>query len=958
MEKELHKAAVAFLAAVVLGSAGCLAAAAAAAPASAQGAVAPAQECHTVKVKRRVKRWVWVPKTFKRHGHRAVVRAHGKIVYVHVRVWRKRTRTRFLCTPSSSELVAAPAPLAPAAALVPASELVGLFPQPPVDIVPPVISGIPEQGQELAATPGSWSGAPTAYGYQWMRCDGSSSNCYPISPAASPRYTAAAVDVGHELRVNVVATNAVGPSAPASSAAIGPVLAPLQPPLNRVPPAISGAPEQGHTLAHIEGSWANEPTSEADQWLRCESTGKSCQPISGATAETYVPVTGDVGSRLKVQETASNSAGASAPATSAPSEVVTAAPQPPTDTSPPAIGGVAQEGQRLSASTGSWTGSPTGFAYEWLRCDSQGSNCAAIVLANTSSYNVVTADVGSTLRVSVVASNGAGSSAPATSAQTEVVTAAPQPPTNTSPPAISGIAQQGQTLTASPGSWTNNPTAFGYKWKRCNESGASCTAILGANSPSLALAEADVGHTLRVSVTASNSAGASAPATSPPSEVVTVAPQPPTNTSPPAISGLAQQGQTLTASPGSWTGSPGAFSYQWQRCDAAGTNCAPIASATTSSYSVVETDVGSTLRVAVTAANAAGSSAPATSAPSEVVTGTSTASHLEYVFAPGTVHVYSIDKGFAEIESLSLPDSGEVRGVEACPATGVLYVSYGGQGGGSNGSALAYSLLIKEVLWQKNYSHGVDSFALSKDCTKLYMPVGEYDSSGEWKIVNTATGEDEGSISTPGSGGHDGTLSFDGKLLVMGEKTYSHLVLYHTEEGKVQAQSPALVNGVRPNTINGADTEVFTTASSYDGFQVSSTAEGGAIQYTENFNVGGSCSQSTCSHGISLSPDNKEVAVVDAVHNAVQFWNVEGVEKGVAPVHVATVPVTLVNEGWVQHSYDGRYVFVGDSGDVISTATHTVVAHLASLEGTRQSLEVDWEGARTVATTQRVGVGR
>jgi hypothetical protein len=238
------------------------------------------------------------------------------------------------------------------------------------------------------------------------------------------------------------------------------------------------------------------------------------------------------------------------------------------------------------------------------------------------------------------------------------------------------------------------------------------------------------------------------------------------------------------------------------------------------------------------------------------------------------------------------------------------------------------------------------------------MPVGEYDSSGEWKIVNTATGEDEGSISTPGSGGHDGTLSFDGKLLVLGEKTYNHLVLYHTETGTVQAQSAALVSGVRPNTVNGADTEVFTTASGYDGFQVSSTAEGGAIQYTENFNVGGSCSQSTCSHGISLSPDNKEVAVIDAVHNAVQFWNVKGVEKGIAPVHVATVPVTLVNEGWVQHSYDGRYVFVGDSGDVISTSTHTVVAHLASLESTRESLEVDWEGARTIATTQRVGVGR
>jgi hypothetical protein len=98
--------------------------------------------------------------------------------------------------------------------------------------------------------------------------------------------------------------------------------------------------------------------------------------------------------------------------------------------------------------------------------------------------------------------------------------------------------------------------------------------------------------------------------------------------------------------------------------------------------------------------------------------------------------------------------------------------------------------------------------------------------------------------------------------------------------------------------------------------------------------------------------------VIDAVHGAVQFWNVQGVEKGVAPRHVATVRVKLAEEGWVQHSYDRLCVFVGDSGDVISTATHTVVAHLASLEGTRESLALDWEGARPVATTQRVGVGR
>jgi glucose/arabinose dehydrogenase len=94
-------------------------------------------------------------------------------------------------------------------------------------------------------------------------------------------------------------------------------------------------------------------------------------------------------------------------------------------------------------------------------------------------------------------------------------------------------------------------------------------------------------------------------------------PLPPENTSPPAVSGTAQAGQTLTASPGSWSGSePITYAYEWSRCDQAGSNCVPIASG--QSYTATADDVGSTLRVAVTATNSAGS-ATATSAPTAVV---------------------------------------------------------------------------------------------------------------------------------------------------------------------------------------------------------------------------------------------------------------------------------------------------------------------------------------------------
>jgi hypothetical protein len=96
----------------------------------------------------------------------------------------------------------------------------------------------------------------------------------------------------------------------------------------------------------------------------------------------------------------------------------------------------------------------------------------------------------------------------------------PTPPVNTSPPIISGTPQDGQTLTASTGSWSGTqPITYGYQWQRCDSGGANCVAIAGATGPTYLATSADVGRTLRVVVTAANSAG-SASATSAATTVV------------------------------------------------------------------------------------------------------------------------------------------------------------------------------------------------------------------------------------------------------------------------------------------------------------------------------------------------------------------------------------------------------------------------------------------------------
>ncbi len=91
-------------------------------------------------------------------------------------------------------------------------------------------------------------------------------------------------------------------------------------------------------------------------------------------------------------------------------------------------------------------------------------------------------------------------------------------PTNTTPPALSGTAQVGERLTTTKGTWAHNPTSFHYAWSRCDTDGA-CLTIAGATGKSYLVKVADIGHTLRATVTAQNAAGAT-PATSAPSAVV------------------------------------------------------------------------------------------------------------------------------------------------------------------------------------------------------------------------------------------------------------------------------------------------------------------------------------------------------------------------------------------------------------------------------------------------------
>ena len=109
--------------------------------------------------------------------------------------------------------------------------------------------------------------------------------------------------------------------------------------------------------------------------------------------------------------------------------------------------------------------------------------------------------------------------------------------------------------------------------------------------------------------------------------------------------------------------------------------------------------------------------------------------------------------------------------------------------------------------------------------------------------------------------------------------------------------------------------------------------------------------------------------VIDQPNSYVHVFDISGL-PGSAPKQVANIKTTramtgsqvgctydCLREGWLQHSLDGRFVYVGDSGDVIDTKTRQSVANLEPLYNSRVYLEIDWSGGAPVATSTRSGVG-
>ncbi|MGO9754167.1 MAG: hypothetical protein ACLP22_22345 [Solirubrobacteraceae bacterium] len=397
---------------------------------------------------------------------------------------------------------------------------------------PPQISLSALNSIYLVGTTGSWSPTPQAYSYRWQSSV-NGSTWTAIEGATENYYEIESSDVGHYVRLEVTAS-AGGQQGVADSADYGPITSGA--PVSTQVPSVSGTARQGQTLRASTGSWSPAATSYSYQWGDMGPCGCGFAPLTnGATSASYTLHASDAGQTIGVSVKATNKNGYTT-AYSAPRTVPSLKP---VNSKPPMLSGTVQQGQKLTATSGSWSPAGKSYGYQW-QSSPDGKTWTAISRATSRTYTPQVADVGNYLQVQVTASNAYGQATASSEATATQVSSGV--PANTVAPTTSGRVMQGKVLTARAGTWKPAGKSYAYQWQSSSD-GKTWTAINGATNARYTPQASDIGDYIRVQVTATNPCGqATASSAATATQVASSAPK---NTAAPTTSGKAAVRKTL-----------------------------------------------------------------------------------------------------------------------------------------------------------------------------------------------------------------------------------------------------------------------------------------------------------------------------------------------------------------------------------------------------------------------------
>lgn len=315
--------------------------------------------------------------------------------------------------------------------------------------------------------------------------------------------------------------------------------------------------------------------------------------------------------------------------------------------------------------------------------------------------------------------------------------------------------------------------------------------------------------------------------------------------------------------------------------------------------------------------------------------------------------VYDIDHGHRLIKRI--PTAGlnakgapnNVKGVCASTLTNRIYISTIEQ-------LMCLDLLTEKLLWERRYEGGCDRMSITPDGRFIYLPSLE---SSFWNVVRAEDGEIVARV-TPNSASHNTVIGLKGDEAYLAGLHSPHLTVCSTKtHTSVRTVGPFSAS-IRPFTVNGSQTLCFVNVNELLGFEVGDLTTGRKRFQVEvkGFEKGPTKRHGCPSHGIGLTPDEKELWLTDAHNSLLHIFDA----TVTPPRQVASVSLKD-QPGWITFTIDGQYAYPS-TGDVVEVKSRKIVAELKDGSGrpvqSEKLMEIDFQDGRPIRAGDQFGIGR
>lgn len=336
--------------------------------------------------------------------------------------------------------------------------------------------------------------------------------------------------------------------------------------------------------------------------------------------------------------------------------------------------------------------------------------------------------------------------------------------------------------------------------------------------------------------------------------------------------------------------------------------------------------------------------------------------HLLYVATPGIrnylefggagVLVFDMDKNHAFVKRIATPHSADekpdnVKGVCANAITKRLYFT-------TPKKLYCLDLLTEKTLWEKALPNGCDRMSMTPDGKVLYVPSFEKDT---WNVVDGLSGEVVAELE-PKSGAHNTVVGLDGKFMYLAGLKSPLLSVADTTTHKIVKTVGPFAASIRPFTVNGSQTLAVVCVNNLLGFEIGDITTGKKLHRVEveGFKPGMVKRHGCPSHGVGLTPDEKEIWVVDAANSHVHVF-----DATVMPPKQTNSIKVREQPGWVTFSLDGKYAYPS-TGDIIDVKSKKIIGGLQDEKGrevhSEKMVEIVFKDGKPVRTGDQFGVGR